>query len=123
MAAAEEHGEPFAASSPGCGARVAAGSTISGSRCGAAPTWAGLIYYSGPGEAWLAFTCDRHRGRLIAPRRLLERDRAEIAARRERIRRTVEDKAPWVKPKPAATGAAARRLVEAARAWAERHPD
>jgi hypothetical protein len=110
--------DPFAASAPGCGAYVAAGSTISGSRCGGEPTWAGLKWFPGPESVWLAFTCDRHRDRLIAPRRLLPKDRAELAARAERIRRSVEDHVPWVPEQPLARGRAARALIARARAWA-----
>jgi hypothetical protein len=84
---------------------------------------AGLIHSNSvPLAVWLAFGCAAHVDLLVAPRVLLDRDRAELAARYERVRRTVEDKQPWVPPGPLAVGADARRLLARARRWAQTHP-
>jgi hypothetical protein len=52
--------------------------------CFGAVTHAGMIYFGYPRPtAWLAFACAEHAGHLIAARPMLERDRAELARRRQ----------------------------------------
>ncbi len=75
--------ELFYSSACVCGAFVV-GATTQPRSCIAAPVWAGLVYYQLPRPTlWWAFTCDVHVAHLHAPRRLLDRDRAELARRRE----------------------------------------
>lgn len=76
-------GGPFEASAAGCGGYVSGVTTSPGS-CHARPVWAGVVYFPAPRPAlWWAFACDAHVECLHAPRRLLERDRAELARRRK----------------------------------------
>jgi hypothetical protein len=89
--------------------------------CHRAPTHAGLAFFEYPrARVWLVFACDEHCGELIAARRMLDRDRAELARRAEARRRVVEEKATVAPLEPLAVGSNARRLVERARAWVER---
>ncbi|GAA0934142.1 hypothetical protein GCM10009559_24470 [Pseudonocardia zijingensis] len=91
--------------------------------CQRAPTHAGLVYFEHPRpRVWLAFACEEHHGALVGARPMLERDRVELARRMEARRRVAEEGAPVVPLEPLAVGSAARRLVERARAWAERDP-
>jgi hypothetical protein len=85
--------------------------------CGAEPTHAGLILIND--QVFLAFACLEHKSRLIGARRMLDRDRAELERRRHSWM--------WARvghpPLPIdalRSGAAAHRLVEKARAWADR---
>lgn len=107
---------PFAAQRAGCGAAAISSGITGPSPCPHPPTWAGLVYfpYPRPGETRWAFTCDHHRDHLTAPRRLLDRDRAELARRRERERAVLVDHARYVPDEPLARGAAARRLLQRA---------
>jgi hypothetical protein len=88
--------------------------------CRAEPTHAGLIMIND--EVYLAFACPEHRAGLIAPRRMLDRDRVELERRRHSWM--------WARaghpPLPIESiraGAAARRLVEKALAWAAEHAE
>jgi hypothetical protein len=85
--------------------------------CRAEPTHAGLIMIND--EVFLAFACPEHRSRLIAPRQMLDRDRAELERRRNSWTWTRVGHPP-LPIEPLRTGAAAHRLVEKARAWAAR---
>jgi hypothetical protein len=85
--------------------------------CRAEPTHAGLVLIND--QVFLAFVCMEHKSRLIASRRMLDRDRAELERRRHswlwaRVGH------PPLPIEPLQTGAAAHRLVEKARAWADR---
>jgi hypothetical protein len=85
--------------------------------CSAEPTHAGLVLISD--QVFLAFACLEHESMLIAARRMLDRDRAELERRRHswtwaRVGH------PQLPIEPLRTGAAAQRLVEKARAWADR---
>jgi hypothetical protein len=73
---------------------------------------------------WLAFASDRPAADLIAARSLLPRDR-DVLNRRCDKRRTELAGHRWAGEQegPLARGAAAERLVERAKAWAERHTD
>jgi hypothetical protein len=73
---------------------------------------------------WPGFACDRHADELIAPQRLLPRDRDVLDRRRDR-RRTESAGRRWAGEQegPLARGAAAVRLVERAKAWAAAHSD
>jgi hypothetical protein len=85
-------------------------------------THAGLAFFEHPRpRVWLVFACDEHRGELIAARRMLDRDRAELRRRAEVRRRAVEDGVQPAPLEPLAAGGQARRLVERARAWVSRH--
>ena len=55
------------------------------------------------------------RDRIEAARPLTPRDEAELARRREKLRATLQDKAPWVPYPPLATGAEALRTLHRAR--------
>jgi hypothetical protein len=63
---------------PGCIVKVKQVSLAFG--CRAEPTHAGLVLISD--QVFLAFACLEHKSRLIAPRRTLDRDRAELERRR-----------------------------------------
>jgi hypothetical protein len=105
---------------PGCIVTVS-GPLGKPAECHRAPTHAGLAFFEYPRpRVWLVFACDEHRDELIAARRMLDRDRAELARRAARRRRVLEEKAPVA---PLAVGSNARRLVERARAWAARDQD
>jgi hypothetical protein len=47
--------------------------------CSAEPTHAGLVLIND--QVFIAFACLEHRSRLIAPRRMRDRDRAELERR------------------------------------------
>lgn len=110
--------EPFQASRAGCGSYTNSPLTAA-APCTTPPVWAGVVFYprSNPPELWLAFTCDRHRDALDVARPLEERDRDELARRRERWRATVEDKVPWTPEEPLARGVEARERFARAKAW------
>lgn len=87
-------------------------------------TVTGLVFEQGHRPAvWQGFACDVHASELIAPRRLLPRDRARLMRRQDK-RSTLMDGRRWEGEDegPVAVGSAAERLVERARAWAEAHP-
>lgn len=90
--------------------------------CGADPTRAGLWFAAHGRTVWLAFACDQHADDLIAARPLLPRDRDALNRRRDK-RRTELAGHRWAGEQegPLARGAAAERLVERAKAWAEQH--
>jgi hypothetical protein len=85
--------------------------------CSAEPTHAGLVLIND--QAFLAFACREHRSGLIAPRRMLDRDRAELERRRHSWTWARVGHPP-LPIEPLGIGAAAHRLVEKARAWAAR---
>jgi hypothetical protein len=87
--------------------------------CDAEPTHAGLVMLDD--KVFLAFACAEHAPRLIAARRMLDRDRAELERRRH-SRLWARAGHPPLPIESLRTGAAAQRLVEKARAWAARHP-
>jgi hypothetical protein len=72
-------------------------------------THAGLRVGGQPLEAWLAFACTAHAAELVAPRELLDRDRALLADWADRERRALAGEG-WDPPKPLAVGSAARAL-------------
>jgi hypothetical protein len=79
--------------------------------CHQPPTYAGLAFFEYPrARVFLVFVCDAHRGEVIAARPMLERDRAELARRADKLRRVLEDGARDTPLGPLAVGAAARRL-------------
>jgi hypothetical protein len=84
--------------------------------CSAEPTHAGLVLIND--QVFLAFACIEHKSRLIAPRRMLDRDRAELERRRHSWTWARVGHPP-LPIEPLRTGAAAYRLVEKARAWAD----
>jgi hypothetical protein len=105
-------------SMPGCIVKTRAVSLAF--ECREEPTHAGLVMIDD--EVYLAFACSEHRARLIAPRRILDRDRVELERRRQSWM--------WARvghpPLPIESiraGAAARRLVEKAFAWAAEHAE
>ena len=108
----------------GCGGIVFRG--VRGpTSCPAEPTMAGLWYAAHGRTVWLGFACPEHAEQLIAARPLLPRDRDALERRRDR-RSTELSGRRWAGERegPLARGVAAERLVERARAWAERHvPD
>ena len=105
----------------GCGGIVHRG-LLGPTSCEAEPTVAGLWYAAHGRTAWLGFACPRHADQLIAPRPMLPRDR-DVLARRGQARapkwpgerRAGEQEGALVR------GTSAERLVERAKAWAERH--
>jgi hypothetical protein len=107
----------------GCGG-VVHHDLLAPTSCQAQPTVAGLWYSAHGRSVWLGFACDRHADELIAPRRLLPRDRDVLDRRRDR-RRTELAGRRWAGEEegPLARGAAAVRLVERAKAWAAAHSD
>jgi hypothetical protein len=70
-------------------------------------------------RVFLAFACREHKSRLIAPRRMLDRDRADLERRRHSWMWARVGHPP-LPIEPLRTGAAAHRLVEETRAWASR---
>ena len=64
-----------------------------------------------PGVLWWAFACADHRPLLEAARPLNARDHTELGRRREHLRATVEDRAPWTPTPPLATGVEGRRRL------------
>jgi hypothetical protein len=102
----------------GCGGMVFRGAQ-GPVHCTAEPTKAGLWFSLHSRTAWLAFACDRHADNLIAPRRLLPRDRDALNRRRDK-RRTELAGHRWAGEQegPLARGAAAEKLVERAKSWA-----
>jgi hypothetical protein len=60
-----------------------------------------------------------HKSRLIAPRRMFDRDRAELERRRHSWT-SARVGHPPLPIEPIRIGATAHRLIEQARAWAER---
>ncbi len=101
---------------PGC---IVKARTVSlAFECRAEPTHAGLITVND--EVFLAFACPEHKSSLIAARRMLGRDRAELERRRHSWTWARVGHPP-LPIDPLATGAAARRLVEKARVWATEH--
>jgi hypothetical protein len=88
--------------------------------CKAEPTHAGLIMIDD--EVYLAYACPEHKSRLIAPRRMFDRDRAELERRRHSWMWARAGHPP-LPIEPLRSGAAAHRLVEKARAWAAEHTE
>jgi hypothetical protein len=115
---------PFSSGRAGCGA-YRHNDYIAPHPCQRPPVWVGLRFsrFPAPGHTAIAFACDEHRGELTAPRRLLDRDRATLARRAEQTRRGLAGEPGWEPDPPLATGAAARALIERARAWAQQHPE
>ena len=70
-------------------------------------------------SVWWAFACPEHAHELVAARPLLDRDRAEIARRRD-LR---EHWTPGRDVEPLAVGRPAAELVERAHRWATAHPE
>ena len=105
----------------GCGG-VVDHDTLAPTNCQAQPTVAGLWYAAHGRTVWLGFACQRHADELIAPRRLLPRDRDVLERRRDRHRTQMAGRR-WAGEQegPVARGAAAERLVERAKAWAAAH--
>ena len=70
---------------PGAGRTCSPGSAGSRGRVNAGRCGRGLVLVESrrPVELWVEYACDRHVGHLRAPRRLLDRDRAQLARRRE----------------------------------------
>jgi hypothetical protein len=87
--------------------------------CRAEPTHASLIMIDD--EVFLAFACLEHKSKLIAPHRMLDRDRAELERRRHSWEWAPAGRPP-LPIESFRSGAAAHRLVEKARAWAADHP-
>ena len=113
----------FSVMNAGCGGVIFRG-MLGPTDCQAQPTVAGLWYAAHGRTAWLGFACDQHAVELIAARPLLPRDR-DVLERRRAQHRTEMAGRRWAGEQegPLARGAAAERLVERAKAWAERHPD
>ena len=91
-------------------------------RCQARVVAAGVVFFerSTP-SGWWTFACAEHVGELVAPRALLDRDRAELARRRRRHGEPGDD--PGDEPTtPLATGRQARELIARVRRWTEQHP-
>lgn len=103
------HG-PFEASAAGCGGYVSGVTTSPGS-CHARPVWAGVVYFRYPRPVlWWAFACDEHVECLHAPRRLLDRDRAELARRRAQRALGLAGR-PYERTVPLAVGRAAQQRL------------
>lgn len=115
---------PWCLGQYGCGAYVSSSFRGAFAPCTRPVRWAGLVLRlpQPPVEVWLAFACDDHRRRLDAPRPLLPRDEAVRADWRAREAAGRAGR-PYEKPQPLATGAQARRLHDAALAWAQEHED
>ena len=76
-------GGPFEVSAAGCGGYVS-GVMTAPRACAGEVVWAGVVYFPFPRPTlWWVFACDAHVACVHAPRRLLDRDRAELARRRE----------------------------------------
>lgn len=101
---------PWRVGTARCGSYATAGHAGTPRQCGGPVVWAGLRFGDQPVEAWLAFACDRHRGELLAPRELLDRDHVVLADWAERERRALAGQG-WHRPEPLAVGAEARELV------------
>lgn len=113
----------FQAMAVGCGALVPR-DTLGPSGCTGTVTAVGLRLYSlRRSTVWLAFACEEHLGQLLAPRRLLPRDREALLRRRER-QRLLLARQVWhgEVEGPLARGRDAERLAARAQAWAARHP-
>jgi hypothetical protein len=82
--------------------------------CSAEPTHVGLLLIND--QVFLAFACLEHKSMLIAARRMLDRDRAELERRRHSWTWARVGHPP-LPIEPLRTGAAAHRLVAKARAW------
>jgi hypothetical protein len=86
-------------------------------------TATGLWFYNYRSTAWQAFACEHHAHLLIAPRRLLPRDRDVLVRRHERAHRQhTGHRYAGEQDGPLARGSEAERLVARAEAWAARHP-
>ena len=109
------------ASRGGC-AIMASGYKGTPRNCEGHVTHAGLRWFPSNRTLWLVFACAAHADQLEAARPLLDRDRAELARRRERTRRQLAGQPTHWEPQPLATGAAGLRLLERARTWAATHP-
>ncbi|MGD9697342.1 MAG: hypothetical protein AB7V42_16985 [Thermoleophilia bacterium] len=73
--------------------------------------WAGVVYFRYPRPAlWWAFACDGHVECLHAPRRLLDRDRAELARRGEQRALAMAGRA-YERSAPLAVGRAAQQRL------------
>jgi hypothetical protein len=90
--------------------------------CEAEPSMAGLWFAAHGRTVWLGFACEQHADHLIAARPMLPRDR-DVLLRRCDQRRTELAGKRWAVERegPLARGAAAERLVQQAKTWAERH--
>ena len=100
---------PWQVGTSGCGAHKTTGFAGTPCRCSARVTHPGLRIGGHPLEAWLAFACTAHAAELVAPRELLDRDRAIFADWADRERRALAGEG-WDPPKPLAVGSAAREL-------------
>jgi hypothetical protein len=100
-----------------CGAYTTTGTSGAPQPCTAAVRYAGVVLRREPLAAWLAFSCQAHRGELIAARRLLPRDRAVLADWQKREQGALAGEG-WHPPRPLAVGAAAHELVQRAEAAA-----
>jgi hypothetical protein len=78
--------------------------------CGGKVEYAGLVLQHEPLQAWPSFSCAQHRDELVGARELLNRDRAVLAAWREREGGALAGEG-WDPPQPLAVGAAARELA------------
>ena len=105
---------PWRVATATCGAYVSGGAGGAPSQCSARVTHAGLRLGGQPVAAWLAFACTVHAPQLVAPRELLDRDRAVLADWAGRERRALAGEG-WDPPQPLAVGAAATELVRRAR--------
>jgi hypothetical protein len=117
-----------------CWALVPTGAGGAPRPCNGEVAWTGLVLRGAegprPAEAWQAFACEQHGGRLAGRRRLLDRDRELLDAwRAEQARlapghpRPLSADDPFVPPEPLASGWAAVELVERARRWQAEHGD
>lgn len=106
---------PAYASAAGC-AFYTSGGGAAPSHCQRKTTHAGLIWFPHSRSLWWSFACVVHASGLEAARPLNDRDRAELSRRREKLRATLQDKAPWVPDEPLARGAEGLRILERARA-------
>jgi hypothetical protein len=100
---------PWQVGTSGCGAHSTTGVAGTPRRGGARVTHAGLRVGGQPLEAWPAFACPAHAAELVAPRELLDRDRALLADWADRERRALAGEG-WDPPTPLAVGSAAREL-------------
>ena len=107
-------GEPFDPRRHGCGGKAETG------HCQARPTWDGLAYFPHNRALHRGFTCDEHRGALFVARPVDvdESSAVELARRRARHSRVVDDHEPYEREPPLATGRDALQRIDAARAYA-----